>query len=61
MQYLTENYQDILRIATAVIAAASGVAMLTPNKTDNRVLGAIRNLVDLLALNFGNAKNEKKK
>ena len=61
MEYLQANWQEILTIVTGVIAAASGVAMLTPNNSDNKIIGAIRKLVDLLALNLGNAKNEKKK
>lgn len=61
MQYFQENWEAILAIVTGIIATASAVAVLTPNKTDNKVVGAIRKLVDLLALNVGNAKNEKKK
>tara|TARA_Y100000593_G_scaffold87405_1_gene167816 strand:+ start:1219 stop:1407 length:189 start_codon:yes stop_codon:yes gene_type:complete len=61
MEYIQQNWEQILAIVTGVIAAASAVAVLTPNKTDNKVVGAIRKLVDLLALNVGNAKNEKSK
>ena len=60
MDYVQENWEQILAIVTGVVAASSAVAMLTPNATDNKIMGAIRKLVDLLALNVGNAKNKKK-
>lgn len=61
MQYITENWEQLLTVAAGVIATASAVAVLTPNTIDNKVVSLVRKLVDLLALNFGNAKNEKPK
>ena len=43
--------------ATAVIAAASIIAAVTPTQTDDNVLKKIMSVVNLLAVNFGNAKN----
>ena len=55
--YLSENWEQLLAIVGGVVVTASAIAAITPNKTDNKVMGAIRNLVDLLALNVRNAKN----
>jgi len=56
--YISENWEQILAIVGGVVLTASAVAAMTPNKTDNKVMGAIRKLVDLLALNVRNAKNK---
>jgi len=60
MEYINQNWETILAIVSGVIATASAVAVLTPNKTDNKVVGAFSKLVNLLALNVGKAKNAKK-
>ena len=48
-------------IATSVVAFAAAIAAITPNKTDDTITGALRKVVDALALNVGNAKNAKNK
>jgi hypothetical protein len=45
-----------LSAVTGIIAAASAVAALTPTPRDDRVLGKLYKIVDLLALNVGFAK-----
>lgn len=57
-EYVIENWEQILTVLGGIVMSASAVAALTPNKTDNKILGAIRKLVDLLALNVRNAKNK---
>ena len=59
--YILENWETITGIAGAVVVACSGVAALTPNTYDNKIMNALRKLIDLIALNVGKAKNEKKK
>lgn len=49
-----------LKVLTAIITAASMAAAITPNKYDGMVLKFLRDVIDLAALNFGHAKNEKK-
>ena len=58
--FIRENWEAIVNIATSVVAAASLIAALTPGEADNRIVSTVRKIVDLLALNVGNAKNEKK-
>ena len=54
--FVTANYEAILGAITAVVAAASAIAALTPSETDNEIVNKIRKVVDLFALNIGNAK-----
>jgi hypothetical protein len=52
------DLENMLNIATSVIATAAVVAAVTPNKWDNIVVKVLRTIVDTLALNVGNAKNK---
>jgi hypothetical protein len=45
-----------LSAVTGVIAAASAVAALTPTPRDDKIVGKLYKIVDLLALNVGFAK-----
>ena len=56
--YVTGNWEAILGAVSAVVAAASAIAALTPSESDNVIVAKIRKVVDLLALNVGNAKNQ---
>jgi len=47
-----------LSAAASVIAAASTVTALTPTPADDRWLGKIYRLVEILALNIGYAKDK---
>ena len=47
---------DIINIITAVIASASAIAALTPTKKYDIFLAKIKPFIDIIALNFGNAK-----
>ena len=58
--FIRENWEALVNIATSVDAAAALIAALTPGEADNRIVSTVRKSVDLLALNVGNAKNEKK-
>lgn len=54
------DWVEIIKWAGVVIGAASVIAATTKNTWDNKVLDVLRKVVDFVALNFGNAKNEKK-
>jgi hypothetical protein len=47
-------------VLTSLIATASLAAAITPNKWDGMLLSFLRDVLDLVALNFGNAKPEGK-
>ena len=46
-----------ITIALAVVGAASAVATVTSNKTDDKYVAMLSKVVNWLALNFGEAKN----
>lgn len=50
---------DNINTAAKVIAGASMIAAATPTKKDDRYLGWVVKLINLVAFNFGNAKNAK--
>ena len=58
MEYIQENWEAILSIITAVVAAASAVAALTPTPKDDGWVKKAYKIVDLLALNVGKAKEK---
>jgi len=56
LNYISENWVEVLFAITAVISAASAIAALTPTPKDDLVIAKIRKFINLLALNIGNAK-----
>ncbi len=58
IEYFSENKEAILQVVTAVIAAASAIAALTPTPKDDGLLKKLASIIDLLALNVGKAKDK---
>lgn len=59
MEWMTQNLDGLFGVVTTVISFAAAVAALFPKATGaNVVITKIRSVVDLLALNFGHAKNK---
>ena len=56
IDYIIENKKQLFGIVTAVIAAASAIAALTPTPKDDTIIGKAYKLVDWLALNVFKAK-----
>lgn len=56
MQFIITNLNDIIGAITSIIAGASVLSALTPTKKDDSVLNKIKSLLDIFALNIGNAK-----
>lgn len=52
IEYITQNWAAIIAVVTAVVTAASAIANLTPTETDNKIVDAIKKLINTLALNF---------
>ena len=55
------SLEQVLLCVTSVISVAATLAALTPSPKDDGLVAKLRKMVDFLALNFGNAKNEEKK
>tara|TARA_R110002020_G_scaffold242746_5_gene456109 strand:- start:100 stop:294 length:195 start_codon:yes stop_codon:yes gene_type:complete len=59
MDWISENVGSLLDIVAKVVAVAAAIAAIVPNASGaSGVISAVRKIVDLLALNVGNAKNE---
>tara|TARA_R100001463_G_C3543588_1_gene222542 strand:- start:2643 stop:2825 length:183 start_codon:yes stop_codon:yes gene_type:complete len=56
INYIIENKEQLITIATATVTLASLVSALTPNKTDNKITGILLKTINWLALNIGKAK-----
>jgi hypothetical protein len=56
--YLTNNADNIIAALTAVVAAASAIAAITPTPTDDSIAAKAYKIVDWLALNIGKAKDK---
>jgi len=56
MAFIIEHADELLAIVTAAVTLASLIAALTPTPKDDGIVAKLRKLVDLIALNVGNAK-----
>ena len=57
ISYIFENLRIIFHILTALVTLAAAIAVVTPSKTDDKILNAILDVINALALNVGKAKN----
>ena len=57
INYIIENKEQLFGIATAIIAAASAIAALTPTPKDDTFVGKAYKVINWLALNIFNAKS----
>lgn len=56
---ITDKIPDWLELATAIVGLASMIAAVTPSAKDDGVIAVVRKVVDVLAFNFGSARNAK--
>ena len=58
ISYLVANVDSILFAISAVVAAASAVAALTPTPKDDSIVAKAYKVIDWVALNVGKAKDK---
>ncbi len=58
INYIIENQEQLFGVVTAVIAAASAIAALTPTPKDDTFIGKAYKVIDWLALNVFTAKDK---
>ena len=58
INYILENKEQLFGVVTAIIAAASAIAALTPTPKDDTFVGKAYKIVDWLALNVFKAKEK---
>jgi len=59
LQFAWNNPGQCLEWAMTVVAIAAVVTSATPTPKDDGVMSVVRKILDVLALNIGNAKNQK--
>ena len=58
INWIMGHSSELIGILTAVVAAASAIAALTPTPRDDGWVAKAYKVVDLLALNVGKAKDK---
>tara|TARA_Y100000817_G_scaffold205588_1_gene161142 strand:+ start:1542 stop:1727 length:186 start_codon:yes stop_codon:yes gene_type:complete len=58
MELLTGNMGQIVEILTQVVGVAALVATLTPNESDDKIVGFVLKVVNVLGANVGKASND---
>ncbi|MDB4333712.1 hypothetical protein N9990_00135 [bacterium] len=56
---ITNNYVAILSAVASIVGGFAVIASLTPNKSDDRIVQMILDVVNFLGANFGKASNNK--
>jgi len=49
---------DIVQLVLAFVGIASTIATLTPNKTDDKAVQFVLDIINMLGMNVGKAKNK---
>ena len=57
MTYIMNNWQGWLAAATSVVGSAAVISTLTPNKSDERIVQWLLDIVNFIGANVGKAKN----
>lgn len=58
LAFIVANWEGILSAITGAVALAAAIAALTPTPKDDGVVAMLRKIIDVVALNIGNAKNK---
>jgi len=56
LNYIIENKESLISVATAIVAAASAICALTPTPKDDGIVRKLYLVLEWAALNFGQAK-----
>tara|TARA_R100000152_G_C6738587_1_gene162552 strand:+ start:885 stop:1076 length:192 start_codon:yes stop_codon:yes gene_type:complete len=59
VSFVMDNYVSILSAVASIVGGFAVLASLTPNKSDDRIVQMILDVVNFLGANFGKAKNDK--
>ena len=59
MSIITNNYVEIISAAASIIGGFAIIASMTPNKSDDRIVQMLLDIVNFLGANFGKASNNK--
>ena len=57
MEWIQTNWGQIITIVTYVLSAATVITAMTKSKSDDKVVGFIKKILNVLAGNVGKNKN----
>jgi hypothetical protein len=57
ISYVMENYMQMLTAVGGIVGGFAVIASMTPNKSDDRIVQMILDMVNFIGANFGKAKN----
>ena len=57
VSYVMENYMQMLAAVGGIVGGFAVIASMTPNKSDDRIVQMILDMVNFIGANFGKAKN----
>ena len=58
MEWISENWQNVLSIATSLVGAFAIIATMTPNPEDDKIVSHLYKLINFLGANFGKSQNK---
>ena len=61
MEWITDNWENVIGIATSVVGAFAILATMTPNPQDDKIVSKLYSLINFLGANFGQSKNDESK
>ena len=59
MEWITDNWENVIGIATSVVGAFAIISTMTPNPKDDKIVSQLYSLINFLGANFGKSKNDK--
>ena len=54
--FIVNHFTDFIIALTSIVTGASALTAITPGDKDDKVVSKIKNVLDICALNVGNAK-----
>jgi hypothetical protein len=57
MEWLTENFSNVIEVVLNLVGAFAVIATMTPNESDNKIVAFVLNVINTLGANFGKASN----
>ena len=59
ISFVMDNYTSMISAAAGIVGGFAVIASMTPNKSDDRIVQMILDVINFFGANFGKAKNDK--
>ncbi|MBR5130396.1 MAG: hypothetical protein IKV03_04145 [Alphaproteobacteria bacterium] len=56
LNFIINNLNELWIVISSIVSGASAITALTPTQKDDNILSQFKKLMNILALNVGNAK-----